>query len=156
MGIEQYIGRTVDVLAFQGGRSGNGEVLLRQELLEGASGGFMTTGIQKLAQRFLLKMFTEEGSMIHLPDEGSRFMTDARTGTLRTALDVEASFAEALLDVQRQLQLEELATDPDDEKFAGAEILSVNLANARATIRVRVEAVSGNSTEFIAPIEVTL
>jgi len=151
----QYANRTVDVAAFQGARAGEGEVLLQQDLLVGDVGGLMITGIQKLAQRFLIRLLTEAGSILHLPEEGTQFMTEARQGLFRVQLDVEASFAEAMFDVEQQLKGEELAGDPPDERFDSAEIVSTSLAHGKVVLRVRLRAESGANTEFIVPVAAT-
>ena len=64
--VADYIGRTVDVSAFHGVEA-TGEVQLRQVLAETESSGLVITGIQKLAQRFVLEFLTDQGSMKYLP-----------------------------------------------------------------------------------------
>ena len=56
--IPKYIGRSIDVLAFRGGQRA-GDVLLEQSLADQFSTGEICTGLQKLAQRFILALLTE-------------------------------------------------------------------------------------------------
>ncbi len=78
-----YIGRKVDVLAFQGPVP-VGEVLLTQSLALEGTGGMVTTGINFLAQRFLIELLTERGSIPHWPIRGTTFMTEIRSQFVRT------------------------------------------------------------------------
>ena len=134
MAIEDYVGRTIDILAYFTDNVGTGEVQLEPSLTANNTGGHLTTGIQKLAQRFLLELLTERGSMTYAPTRGSGFMRDARLGIMLTPLDVMTSFSAALTDIRRNLQLEEKDTDPNDERFDRAEIISVALTGGNASV----------------------
>jgi hypothetical protein len=102
--VADYLGRTVDVLAFRGvfpaarGR----DQLLAQELVRPGDGGALIAGIEKLAQRALLILLTKAGSRKYAPGEGTQFMADAESGRWRTTADVTSSFYAARLDVSRQ------------------------------------------------------
>jgi hypothetical protein len=99
--ISQYIGRTVDHIAFDGmGPPGQDRLLIQAMVLPGESGALIT-GIQKLAQRFLIELLTGVGSLRYLPRRGTTFMTEARSGFWRNVSDVEQSFYGALLDAPR-------------------------------------------------------
>ena len=156
MGVEQYVGRTVDILAYQGGAVSGGEVLLSQSLANQHNSGQITTGIQKLAQRFLLELLTEKGSMVYEEARGCAFMEDARLGRLQTALDVLSSFSAALVDIQHNLILEERESDPLDERFSSAEILNISFSRNSASILVRVISEAGTSRKVIAPLTITI
>lgn len=155
MGIEQYVGRTVDVLAYRGGTS-TGERLLSQSLLDENDNGEIATGIQKLAQRFLLELLTEKGSIQYLPNRGCNFMYEARTGAWQTSLDVMAAFSAALLDIKENLQSEQSSSDPADEQFSDAELVSVSLTGDTASIVVRVVSAAGTSRVFVSPLQITV
>src|SRR5688572_29365121 len=102
----QYVDRTVDVLAYHGGKA-QGTVLLEQALALDGTSGKITAGIQKLAQRFMIELLTEKGSLKYLPNRGTDFMIDARAGRLQTSQDVFASFSAAVVDLKTNLQVEE-------------------------------------------------
>lgn len=150
-----YIGRTIDLLAYQGA-PGRGEVLAEQTLVRPGQTGQITTGIQKLAQRFLLELLTEKGSIPHLPNRGCQFMTDANAGTFQNQYDVLASFSQALVDITENLQAEESLSDPDDERFDSAEVENISFANGSASVTVRIYSLAGSSREVIAPLNTTI
>lgn len=156
MAIQDYVGRTVDILAYYTEETGVGEVQLKPELSPQGTGGLITTGIQKLSQRFLLELLTEKGSMLYLPTRGCDFMKEARLGYLRTPLDVMASFSAALSDIKRNLRLEEATTDSADEKLASAEVLSVSLSGDKASVHVQVLSQAGTTRTVVAPLAVTI
>lgn len=137
MSVAEYVGRTVDIAAFQG-MTLREKVLLRQALADPGLGGTIVTGIAKLGQRFLLELLTERGSMLYKERRGSTFMLEARRGSIRTQADLMAAFSRALLDVSRSLAAEEQETDAADERFGDAEIINVALFSGRAVVYVRV------------------
>lgn len=155
-----YVGRTIDMTAFQGWELGIGvEALLSQELATPDVSGAVITGTIKLVQRFLLILLTEAGSMAYLSGPtvapGCGFMTDARSGSWRTAADVQQSFYSALLDIKRQLLQLQTADDPLDEQFAGATILGVVLSPVdHAVLRLSLTSQAGTQRAFIAPLNI--
>lgn len=150
-----YLGRTIDLLAFQG-LPQDGEALLTQALASAGESGAVVTGVHKLAQRFLLELLTAAGSMPYTPDRGCQFMPDAVRGTWRTAADVEQSFHSSLVDVRRNLQREESSADPDDERFASAALSSVVLGGGSVAIYVAVTSLAGTTRVVIAPLNFTV
>jgi len=146
-----YIGRSVDVLAYWlPGQDSSG--LLTLELLAQGEGGRIVTGVQKLAQRFLMRMLTIKGSVKHWPDQGTYFMSDLLTGRIRSLTDLASTFAMALSEIQQQSAAEELQSDPDDEKLSTAELVSAEFLPDGVSLTIRVTSVSGSHTEFIAPL----
>lgn len=156
MSVLEYVGRTIDLLAYSGARTGAGEVQLTMALAQPGEGGQITTGIQKLSQRVLLEALTEKGSLRYLPLRGCDFMREARLGFFQTPMDVLASFSASLVDIQQNLQAEESDDDPADERFASAEILAVTLVDGNASVTVRVLSLAGTSRDIIAPLSVTV
>ncbi len=151
-----YVGRTHDLLAFHGAAPGS-FVLLEEALVPAdGSGGYIVAGIEKLAQRFLLALLTITGSKLHRGGDGCQFMLDAGRGRWRTPADVYQSFYSALVDVRRQLQLDEDESTPDDEVFAGAELTSVELNWPTAKLVVRLDSAAGTSRTFVAPLAVVI
>lgn len=153
--VADYQGRTIDVLAYDGATPA-GEVLLEQVMAQPGESGKIATGMQKLAQRFILELFTETGSMLYFPERGTLFLTEARRGLFRTQADVFASFARALVDIQRNLQLEEADTDPPDERYQTARILDVTFIDGVASVRVFITSRAGSARQVILPINVSL
>lgn len=155
MSIEAYIGRSFDLLAYTGGTS-RGNTQLTAALASETSSGQIVTGVQKLAQRFLMELLTEKGSMTFLPLRGCDFMREARLGYWKSVLDVMASFSASLIDIKQNLQAEESTDDPDDERFSDAEIVAVTLEGDSASLTVRVTSLAGTDRTFIAPLSITL
>lgn len=155
MSIEDYINRTVDVLAYKGGAAA-GARALRMELVGVQDSGEITTGIQKLAQRFLIELMTERGSLLYLPLRGCDFMKDARLGAWRAPIDVMSSFSAALLDVKENLLNEETSSDPADERFSDAELVAVTLEGTNASVTIKLTSLAGVSRKYIAPLKITV
>lgn len=154
----EYTGRQVDLLAFQlllPGASGSA-VLLAQELMRPTDGGYLISGIQKLAQKALMTLLTPIGSKLYLPQDGTRFMVDARSGNWRTTTDVMQSFYSARLDVARQLNAEKLTTDPADEQYGNMLLLSVVLAGDLVTMKILFLSAAGTSFTVLTPITVPI
>ena len=151
--IDQYIGRTVDHAMYYGMRPER-DTQLTQALVLDNEQGALVTGIQKLVQRFALELFTELGSLTYLPQRGTTFMIEARAGYWRHTADVESSFYAALFDVKRNLITEEQETDPDDERFLDATLISVTLVGDYVTMRVKLDSRAERSREIIFPIKI--
>lgn len=136
-----YIGRVVDVAAFQG-TSARGDALLRQKIADDGQSGLVVTGIVKLGQRFLLELFTERGTMPFQPTRGSTFMTELRSGGIRVTSDLLAAFSRALISIGSNLVSDELDSDPDDERFSDAQITQVELSAGNAVIYIELSSLA--------------
>jgi len=155
MSYTQYIGRQIDVLAYRGAdTTGPGDVLLTMAIANEVDGGQITTGIQKLAQDFLIELFTMTGTVACEPTRGCSFMYDAVRGVWRTTTDVFASFAAALIDIENTFAAVELANAElqDDEKYASAEMTAVTLTPTEASVTIKLTSQAGNSRQIIAPL----
>lgn len=159
--VADYVGRYIDVMAYQGVDTG------RDAQLTGAlaadNSGTICTGTQKLAQRFLLRLLTRRGSMPYQPTEGCDFMTRLLRGDLRTSLDVYAEFSSSLIDIRRSMRNEETAERisrgiiaPSDEILASAEITQLTIIPGHVTMTINITSRAGNSRKVILPITTTL
>jgi hypothetical protein len=149
--LADYIGRTVDVSAFHGVEA-TGEVQLRQVLAETESSGLVITGIQKLAQRFVLEFLTDKGSMKYLPARGGTFLANARAGSLRTEVDVFTSFELALGSIESALLAEENSTDPDDERYLFAELTNIVFTPDHIKLYITLNSRAKTTRSIILPI----
>lgn len=169
MALADYVNRKYDYLALQnttGVTVGRRDKKLGLELFNKDTSGALTTGIQKLAQRWLLEFLTESGSMPGLPNRGTNFMRAGRTGQFRVPINVQAQFAAAELIAGRNLRAEENDSMPDDERYAAAELLNVailpgfDVSQASGTtaaflsLGVKITSRAGDSREIILPIEI--
>lgn len=153
--ISDYIGRKVDLAAWQDTYHGNRIAMTPGFAVDG-EGGRAIAGIKKLAQWFLFELLLERGSMLYDPDRGCDFMRLARIGALRTQLDVEQAFFSALIDIRRNLRDRETDDSPDDERYGSAELLSVFHTPGDISLSVRLTSLSGESREFLFPITTVL
>lgn len=165
MALSDYVSRAYDYLALRN-TTGPGERRLGLELFNAATSGEISTGVQKLAQRWLLEFMTESGSMPGLPGRGTNFMRLARQGRFRLAINVHSAFAAADMVISRNLTLEEPSNMPADERFASAELLNVAVlpgydVNSKSgssavflTLGVKINSLAGDSREIIVPIEI--
>jgi hypothetical protein len=149
--IADYQGRTYDVMAFQG-VAPEGDVLLTQSLFSADTAGEIATGVQKLAQRFLLELLRDVGSMPFQPLRGSSFLPEFRAGHMRTDLDVASAFTLAVGEVQTQIQQMETKDDPDDERFASAELGQVVINLDAVSLHINVYSKAGTSRLVILPL----
>jgi len=152
---QDYIGRTVDYLAFDNAKA-TGDALLDQALIQDGQSGALITGIEKLVQRFLLELLTEQGSLEYQPDRGTFFMTSLRHGIVQTSADLFSEFSAAELDVKERLKLEEdFENDPEDERYAEAVLLSASLFGDTATLSIQVSSIAGESRTVIYPLRIS-
>ncbi len=151
--VVDYVGRTVDVLAFYGAKP-RGEVSLAQTLVPTGERGSVCTGVQKLSQRWLLEFLTGTGTMPYLPDRGSDFMLDLWQGQLRTTIDARQSFFIAARQVQQNLQAEEDDDMQDDERYGSVTLLAIVVNGDQLTLRLELRSLAGTSRQVILPIPV--
>lgn len=149
-----YVGRTIDVLAFDDAKA-KGEALLTQTLVKEGQSGALITGISKLAQRVLIELLTEKGSLTYDPTRGTALMTAFRAGLIQTTQELQSTFALAELDVRLNLGLEETTDDPDDERYDSMELLAVSLDQDTASLTIRVNSLAGDSRVVIYPLRST-
>ncbi len=148
-----YVGREFDLLAFRGAEP-VGDILLDQTLFGVDAGGEVCTGVQKLAQRWVLHFLTVLGSMPFLPLRGTTFISDVRSGALRSESDVQIRFNAAAVKVRLDMQAEEDDTMNDEDRLGtpGANLLSLTLSQDLLTLRVEIMSLAGSSRRIILPI----
>jgi hypothetical protein len=154
--VVDYQNRLVDMLIFHNAGIGQFQ-LTDMALVPEGTNGFLTSGIAKLAQRFLLELFTEQGSIPGDPLRGTTFMTELRLGRVRTTVAAEQAFAFALDQAKLRLQLEEDANAPLDEKYGRVELISIIIAPAdKLTLQMRLTSAAGEGVTLLFPLETTL
>jgi hypothetical protein len=146
--IEQYAGRSVDLLVFQP----QADVPERLMSIFDATGGYACAGIEKLVQRFLLHLLTAEGSSKYFPSKGCKLMTTARRGSLRTVSDVSGAFLLSMSTIKANMRSEESSTDPADERLSECLLRDVELENRVAKLTLEIVSVAGTSRTVIAPV----
>ena len=154
MTLIQYQGRRFDLLALRGARA-TGDVLLSQTLFASGTSGEVCTGVQKLAQRWVLEFLTIQGSMPFLPTRGCSFLEELYTGQLRTETDVYQAFLSATLTINANLWAEETADMHPEDRFARAELLSVTLGTGYIKLHISITSQAGDSRGVILPVSLS-
>jgi hypothetical protein len=152
--VQQYSNRTIDYLAFDDAKP-KGDALLSQVLVKEGQSGAVITGIEKLVQRFLIELLTEAASLNYQLSRGSMFMAALRAGVVRTSADLFSAFAEAEIDVRQNLRGEDKVTDPVDEQYRSAELITASLLGDTATLTIRLLSMAGESRVVIYPLRVS-
>jgi hypothetical protein len=129
---------------------------MEQALVPAGGTSKVTTGIQKLAQQWLVEMMTVRGSVPYQPERGTFLILRARQGRLRTTLAVEQAFAVARMQARQNLMADETDQTPDDERYGRVDLLSVSLEQARASIRARLRSRAGEDRELILPLAASI
>jgi hypothetical protein len=114
--------------------------------------GDTVTAQPKLAQRFVLHLFTVKGSLLYRPNQGCVFVARLQSGQARTEADVFTAFAASLPDLNRNLAAEELNTDPPEERFAGAALAQLTVAKAVLTATFTVANRAGARLNITIPL----
>ena len=143
--------RVYDFLALQNVQQ-TGDAQLGLELFTPTNSGLICTGVQKLAQRWLIEFLTEKGSMAGLPSRGTTFMTLVRQGRLRTSATITAQFYFAAHTSRITLATEENDTWPADERIADVKLQSLAFLPGYAKLYVLVSSRAGETREVIMPI----
>lgn len=148
-----YSGRKVDILALDGAFN-DGVFPMEQTLY--TNGSKVCSGIQKLAQRWLIEFFTPRGSIPYLPDRGSDFIYKTRSGRIRTELDARLAFNFAKESVAVNLKREDAAgVYPEDEQYKDAVLLAVQVVmGSSLNLSVRIDSVADASRVFVVPLNV--
>jgi hypothetical protein len=151
MSLQDYATRKYDYLGLQGVKP-HGSNRLGLALFEPDSNGQICVGVQKLAQRWLLEFMTENGSMPGAPTRGCAFMRAVRQGRLRTQVEVLSLFSASNVTIRQNLQAEEYAGMPDDERFIGADLTSVAILPGYMQLNVKINSLAGTARTVIFPI----
>lgn len=152
-----YTNRKIDLEIFQ---TENPPALLKELKFSMTDGNVSRklTGMQKLAQRYMITFFTAKGSVAFRPDYGSSFMPAINAGLLQSRTAVVQYFSFANIEVGQQLQLQDQLPEgvdmPADEKFARAYLMdyAVNTSEARLYLKVKLESMAGAAYTFVLPV----
>lgn len=82
-------------------------------------------------------------------------MAALRAGVVRTSADLFSAFAEAEIDVRQNLRGEDKVTDPVDEQYRSAELITASLLGDTATLTIRLLSMAGESRVVIYPLRVS-
>jgi hypothetical protein len=126
-----------------------------QQLFGINDAGETVTGFLKLAQRYVLHLFTIKKSILYRPTQGCTFLVRVYQGR-STELDIFAAFSAAQLDVRRNMQAEEASTDPSDEKFKAAQLKQLTVGQGIITMTIVIQNVAGDILNVKVPLQFKL
>ncbi len=118
------------------------------------------TGIQKMAQRYVLALTTAIGSVRFDETFGTAFWSNIQRGSAQNAGMMRAAFAFASLDAQRLLAADNLRDGygdiPADERLVSAELTDFNMDSASGTLYLKVDLTSAAGTAYTYELPVEL
>jgi hypothetical protein len=138
--------RKFDVLAFSVPPGGRGQLGL--VFADKNESGFLTRGIQRLAQRFLIELLTERGSILNKPRRGNSLIWQINAGLLQTTADLFTAFSLAEAEIRENLLEEETSDMPPDERYLSAELLQLSLSGSRVVLNIRLTSLAGESRKY--------
>ena len=156
MSATQYIGRTYDIMAYQGVLPIGVARLTAGIATPESPGGMICTGIQKLLQRFLMLLTLKKGTKPYDLEAGTTFFTELQQGLLRTELDVVTAFSLAVGDISSQLVAMETTDTPDDERFSDASLLNLRIDIGVVMLQISVSSLAGAERVAILPLSIAV
>lgn len=148
-----YSGRTVDLLVLQLVSTPVSEKVVRPDV---SKFPHMTTGIEKLVQRYTQLFLTQRGSVRNRPGEGSDFMTLLGAGNIYDINTLTVAASAANKTVMDQIRTEDAVLDtPGDEALEASSIKDLAIDRAKATVyvTVRLDTVAGESYVYTTPVK---
>lgn len=145
-----YSNRVYDLSMLQGV---NDMLAVRVDQSLFGNNGEVCTGVQKLAQQWLILFMTELGSMGHQhANRGTMFMYWARSGYIRVEFDVRTYFNFAAQDVYSQMRAAETVDMPADERLQNAELIGFQIFEGQLSLSIHIISLAGAAREVILPI----
>ena len=152
MSLKDFANRKYDFLAFQPVATRT-DGLKEMALYDPENRSKITTGPQKLAQRWTLEFLTERGSMPYRAQRGTLVMTLIRQGRIRNEIELRTAFNSAELAIARNLRAEEYAEMPDEERYDRAILANVIAQPGYIDLRVIIVSRAGVNRQITLPIE---
>lgn len=149
MATADYVGKTIDLWAFQQLKGGSG--LLEQSMLLPVP-GYICTGIEKLIQRWVIEFFTKQGSMPFQPNRGSTFMTAFSQGELQIEADLIAEFGFAADQIFNNIVAATSENAPPEEILQTAVLNEISILADQLRLTVTITSAAGTARQVILPI----
>lgn len=147
-----YTGRTVDMLLLQFVSAPEADILVRPDVSRDPR---MTTGVEKLAQRYALLFLTQVGTVKNRESEGSNFLGLLGAGQIYDENTLRSAAAAANKTVSTQIKVADrnLGT-ADDEALDTADVTdtSVDRATASVSVTVAITTVAGERYVYTIPL----
>lgn len=147
-----YSGRTVDMLLLQFVPEPAADLPVKPDVSKYPR---MTTGIEKLVQRFAQLFLTQVGSVMNMESEGTEFMNLLGTGHIYDESTLRAAAAAANKAVFSQIRTEDLGlSTPDDEMLVESTVKDISLDRARATVSVTFALTTASGDKYVYTVPV--
>jgi hypothetical protein len=117
----------------------------QQALASPTSSGRLLQGTEKAAERCLLEVLTETGSLRFLHSRGTSFLALAGLNNALSELDVYAAFAAAIREALTNLQTEESEQDADHTRIAGGRLTQLTIGVELLAMTAQVFTRAGSS-----------
>ena len=117
----------------------------------------IVTGVEKLAQRFLLTFVNAIGSTKFMDELGTNLVPNVAKGLVYNDSTLETVASEANLMASREIMLADKGLDtPDDEKLVSSEVIGTEYSRSesRVKISVKLTTAAGTSYVYIIPVGV--
>jgi hypothetical protein len=116
------------------------------------------SGIERVAQRFLMLLLTEYGSTRYRKQfeqpRGTMFMTQWRKGEFRAESDLTAAFDVAIIMINSQLREEFSYDAPPEDQFTKAKLEHLVLTPDAANLVILIQSLT-DEIRFILPLTTT-
>lgn len=110
----------------------------------------LNDGIQRLGQKFLLELLTEQGSMLFLPNRGCSFLTRLLKKA-KTEFDVIVSFAASKKQLKRNLISDETIFTQADERYVDSTIDKIIMEDGGLIFDFIVSSRAGTAIRMTTP-----
>lgn len=127
----------------------------KQVLADEIDSGRIVEGPEKLAQRFVLHLFTRKDS-IPKSSAGCEFLDRVSNSNITTENDIFAVFTSVLPTIVAAIQAEELEDDPANEKFAGVGVKELQLSAGSLKLNIVIRTSSGEKIPISIPLNFLL
>ena len=147
-----YSNRTVDLLLLQLVEQPQADVIVRPDV---SLVPHMTTGIEKLVQRFTLLFLTQLGTIKNCENEGTEFLSALISGNIYDLNTLKAAASAANKAVATQIAAEDEDLDtPDDERLESSVVsdLGMDRANATVYVTVTLTTAAGETYKYTTPV----
>lgn len=125
-----------------------------QELAGPGDMGEIITGGAKLAQKYVVILMTEKGSIPYAKTRGSNFIAILKMNGMYTEADFLTAFAGAQLDLSSQLK--PVPTDPPDEQFKKAVVKNITITSDTLLLTIIIFSATAVGLQVTIPINFVL